>query len=275
MLHSLRLNQSTLANYKTFSTQKPSLSFTSTSEKGIKLMEDIETLEEADALIFVPHPDDETVFFGIIPKLISEGKSVQMVYATSGDQGPDYLSIYKKGDELGQAREQELLKALGKLGVKRPPLMLRFTDGKLKESDSIGKMRKVIPEVISQVKPKEIYSLGFDGIVPHPDHIMLSFQVFDATKTYNDSLKAGIPHVTLHQIVFSEDSKKNLGDTMGKANEYWKIPQISHSINISDYTPLLVAALKEHRTQFVDSEVGGFSRFLRKNPYVEMIEPIV
>jgi N-acetylglucosamine malate deacetylase 2 len=60
-------------------------------------------------LVVLAHPDDETLISGTLAKLISRGCEVHVVYATSGDDGPDKTGHDLHGDTLAKLREQEAL----------------------------------------------------------------------------------------------------------------------------------------------------------------------
>ena len=75
-------------------------------------------------LIFAPHPDDETLACGgTIQKAIAQGKTVKVVFVTSGDSfGNDYEMTHSSKDnpkdvDLGYLRQKEALQATEILGL--------------------------------------------------------------------------------------------------------------------------------------------------------------
>ncbi len=85
------------------------------------LMDDSERV-----LIFAPHPDDETLGCGgAIQKAVREGKTVKVVFVTSGDSfGNDYemtgpAKDLPRGVALGYLRQKEALEATAILGLEK------------------------------------------------------------------------------------------------------------------------------------------------------------
>ena len=95
------------------------------------LIEDSERI-----LIFAPHPDDETLSCGgTIQKALSQGKTVKVVFVTSGDSfGNDYEMTRSskdspKGVTLGYLRQKEALEATAILGLaKENVIFLGYPD---------------------------------------------------------------------------------------------------------------------------------------------------
>jgi LmbE family N-acetylglucosaminyl deacetylase len=87
-------------------------------------------------LIFAPHPDDETLSCGgTIQKALSQGKTVKVVFLTSGDSfGNDYEMTQTskdspKGVTLGYLRQKEALEATAILGLaKENVIFLGYLD---------------------------------------------------------------------------------------------------------------------------------------------------
>ncbi len=72
---------------------------------------------QADILVIVAHPDDETVITGYLARAIyDEGKSVAVIFTTRGDHGGNNVG-YEQAASLGLVREMEARQALGSLGV--------------------------------------------------------------------------------------------------------------------------------------------------------------
>ena len=90
---------------------------------GIRLkhVNEINTLKQANKLVIIAHPDDETCFFGFIAKFLKNPKeSIQLVYTTSGQKGQDIRNIIPRYDKKMQfQREKELSEALDELNVKQ------------------------------------------------------------------------------------------------------------------------------------------------------------
>ena len=82
-------------------------------------------------LAVLAHPDDDLVCAGTLARPASAGWEVTVIDATSREAGEDISGQKLKGAALGRERERESRKSLTALGVKRPPVYLRFGDGTL------------------------------------------------------------------------------------------------------------------------------------------------
>jgi LmbE family N-acetylglucosaminyl deacetylase len=72
---------------------------------------------KTDLLLFVAHPDDDTLPDTYLAKLIvDEGKRVSIVYATPGDSGGNQQGP-ERGPSLGLVRQIEVRRGLATLGV--------------------------------------------------------------------------------------------------------------------------------------------------------------
>jgi LmbE family N-acetylglucosaminyl deacetylase len=108
--------------------------------------ENLETLESilsnnTRLMVFSPHPDDESLGAGgLIQRILSTGGKVKVVFMTNGDGFPegvekeDHISHPTANDyrKYGKEREEEALKALSILGLKKDDVtFLGFPDGGL------------------------------------------------------------------------------------------------------------------------------------------------
>lgn len=117
------------------------------------------------ALVFAPHPDDETLGLGgtILLKMQS-GARVKVVYLTDGSTSHS-ASISREKMRLIRAREA--LAACAKLGLAENDVtFLGFPDGRLKDfhNEAVYQVR----HLINRLKPQQIFSPYHDE--PHPDH---------------------------------------------------------------------------------------------------------
>ncbi|MEU5248602.1 PIG-L family deacetylase [Streptomyces asoensis] len=105
-----------------------------------------------DALVFAPHPDDETLGCGgSIARLTAMGRTVHVVFLTSGEQGVPGTAP----QQAGAVREREAESAAGKLGVAADHVhFLRLPDGGLDPGERnqflsvLGILRQIRPEVV-------------------------------------------------------------------------------------------------------------------------------
>lgn len=297
-LNSVRINNN--------DAQKP-LHFTGTKESikpdrfefvSLKKRADIPALPPADVVIAVPHPDDETLFFGIIPKLVEEGKSVQLVYTTMGEGGFDRReltdlehdkSIFEQfGDRpakqvrppvagLADVRAEEIREMAKSLGITRAPLVLDYPDGKC--NDNVESIRADIQAVMKAVNPKEIFTFGPEGITPHPDHITVGNIVTDEVISHNKG-KEDDEKISVNQVFFDKKQKSSLVEKTKDLkliwNQYWQnvVPATIHKVDIStSQVDKLKEAMSAYASQFGhNGYVAPFHAFIGDCPYVNYIE---
>jgi len=111
------------------------------------------------AIIFSPHPDDETLACGgTIAKKLREGYEITIVFMTDGRHSLSKLfgiSSDPSPIELKEIRREEAKKAAKILGLREENLFfLDFEDGTLKESDDVINR---VSDILSKIHPNEIY----------------------------------------------------------------------------------------------------------------------
>jgi LmbE family N-acetylglucosaminyl deacetylase len=128
-------------------------------------------------LVLMAHPDDEITIAPILSRLVRDGATITLVFATSGDAGPGVTDM-EMGAELAELRESEARCAAFALGLPEPEFW-RMGDGTLshrpRDADSpardlIGR----IDQAIARTKPQTIITWGPDGGYGHGDHRMMS-----------------------------------------------------------------------------------------------------
>ncbi len=132
---------------------------------------------ETRLMVFSPHPDDESLGAGgLIQRVLKAGGKVEVVFMTSGDGFPEGVEkedkishpTAKDYKKYGKEREEEALKALSILGLKKQHVIfLGFPDGGLcyllwKFQSSRGAYRS--PFTLLKHPPTP------DMIVPHTDY---------------------------------------------------------------------------------------------------------
>ncbi len=128
-------------------------------------------MKRSRTVIFSPHPDDETLACGgTIAKRAHQGSEVFIVVMTDGRHAFSKLLNIKSEpspDELKQIRKQELIRALGVLGVPEANLFfLDFEDGMLEENLRAAEER--VAEILAATTPTEVYYPHIQDA--HPDH---------------------------------------------------------------------------------------------------------
>lgn len=169
-------------------------------------------------LIFSPHPDDDVVSMGgTFERLIKQGHDVHVVYQTSGNIAVSnesvlkfleiYCDIFKISDKkinqvkkvlknnkeiipdpfvrniAGKVREKEAISATRYLGLNDSNvhfLKLPFYEsGNVKKNDVSSKDLKLTCDIISKIKPHQLYAAG-DLADPHGTHAVCLKLVFDS-----------------------------------------------------------------------------------------------
>jgi len=128
-------------------------------------------------LAIFAHPDDEVTVGPVLAHAAREGRTVRIVYATSGDRGPGFSGL-EPGAALGELREGEARCASAALGLEEP-LFLRLGDAELstRATDPEGPAMRLlagIGRIIAEDRPGLVITWGPDGGYGHADHRMVS-----------------------------------------------------------------------------------------------------
>lgn len=131
------------------------------------------------AIVFAPHPDDETLACGgTIAMKRRSGAAVTVVFLTDGRSSHAHLM---PADELAQLRRQEALAACHRLGVdSEDVLFLDFPDGDLKAYESEAAER--VRAILSERQPSEVYVPYRDE--PPQDHVAACHAVMRALQNH-------------------------------------------------------------------------------------------
>ena len=129
-------------------------------------------ISQKPAIVFAPHPDDETLGCGgMIALKRQQGVDVWVVFLTDGQDSQFNHVRVKTIEELVQIRQHEALAALDTLGVKAPEIrFLDLPDGSL-PSLSEAKRQQVVDQLINLLEvsnAQEVYVTYRKDI--HPDH---------------------------------------------------------------------------------------------------------
>ncbi len=250
------------------------------SFKGVQLqkLQNIKKLDPADVLVVLAHPDDEVCFFGFIAKMIKQNKkTIQLVYATSGENGRDIRGLLPRhSSEMKDAREDELKRALDKLGLKRDPVILELVDGKTRTPEIQETMLPSLQRIVQETKPKEIYSFTPEGITRHPDHIALAEILPDVVYMHK---KISRQKTRLFNVGFPESNRRaliNAAKGTPGIGLFVKIIRSNQPIkpkfNIKNNIPTLIAAFREQTTQFTEDTVKALESYFKKHPHIYVSE---
>jgi N-acetylglucosamine malate deacetylase 2 len=132
-----------------------------------------------NALAVFAHPDDETMLCGgTLALLATSGWKVHYISATRGEGGevgePPLCTI----EQLGEAREQELVQAVGALGG-ASLTFLGYVDPRVGPDDqlfayaaNLTVLAGQIAASIRQFEPAAVFTHGSNGEYGHPAHLL-------------------------------------------------------------------------------------------------------
>jgi len=129
----------------------------------------------ASAVVFAPHPDDETLGCGgVAARKIAAGVSVRFVFVTDGAAShPGKMTA----GELRATRESEAVEAVRRLGGSAEDVeFLRFPDGSA--TDHVAAMTKAIAPLLDAWRPQSVYVTHAKE--PPPDHTAVNAAVLAA-----------------------------------------------------------------------------------------------
>lgn len=210
-----------------------------------------------NVLVVVAHPDDETLISGTLAKLSSGGSNINIIYTTSGDDGPDKTGRKLWGEALGKEREKEAQKSLMQIGINNSPLFLRFPDSHVWEHKKA--IRDTLVCLIQLFSPDLVITFGPDGVTDDLDHITtgkVTDEICDST---------GIGKLLLHMAISQQ------------ASYIYPIPapvpnhMIDIKVNVFDFKRNRFKSNSAHRTQFGLLHRAFWKSFVRNYPYEEFI----
>jgi len=212
-------------------------------------------------IVFAPHPDDETIGCGgTIAKKLSEGFNVIIVVMTDGrNLFRDILKIDRdpSPDEIQKIRRDELLKAVGILGVPaNNVIFLDFEDGALEKYET--EVKKRVTEILKKYFPVEVY-FPFKREL-HPDHVVANRIIRKHIK------KLGLNTPMYQYCTFHKYG--HIGPLFEKLIGLLKGNTIK--VDISEFIELKEKALKEFKSQFSiisdkqQHPLDGIEKYLKK-----------
>ncbi|WP_016956900.1 PIG-L family deacetylase [Catenovulum agarivorans] len=222
---------------------------------------------QANTLVLLAHPDDETWVSGSIAKL-SQTQQVHIVYATSGGAGTDRTSLKRKGVALAKAREDESICAAKQLNAQVHFLQLDDRNLELHETELLHHYQKLF----EQIKPKLLITFAEDGITGHKDHIFIANIVkkFWLTQANANS--------HLWQVVVSEKRATIAQQIATQANYPQPIQKpvatdlINLTIKLIEQNEPRIAAFSCYPSQFPPALQQLWQKFVAQTPYEEFIQ---
>ena len=217
----------------------------------------------ARAMVFAPHPDDETIGCGgTIARKIAAGAEVHVVFMTDGS-----LSHSEAGTlsaiEMAMARRAEAVSACARLGI--PPERLIFLD------HSDGRLEAVAAEAAAQVADLFARVMPTEVFMPyvrdrHADHESTNRIVTTAMSRssrsyvvheYGTWFWAHWPLVSA-PVARMRGHVRNVLTFVNRAS--WALRDMNCAIDITDALTIKKIALEQHRTQTV--RLGGENWFV-------------
>jgi LmbE family N-acetylglucosaminyl deacetylase len=203
-------------------------------------------IENKKVLVFIAHPDDETICGGTIAKLTREKNEVVIVVATNGDKGTHTANVSPQ--EISATRKKEMEKTASILGVK-DVIWLGFDDGSLDarkqevKEKSFRVIRKKKPNVVITFDPWKRWDV-------HSDHRTIGFASSEAAYLadgfwyYPEHISEGLePHDVEETYLFNSDEPN-----------YW--------VDVKDTFSIKIEAANAHESQSARFEEGFGDRFL-------------
>lgn len=198
--------------------------------------------ESKNILVMLAHPDDPEYFCGAsIARWVKNGHKVDYCLFTKGEKGTDDPSIHP--DKLAIQRMIEQRKAGDILGV-GDISYLNYKDGYLRPELTVLKevvavIRRKKPDVVVTCDPTNFYPR--EDYINHPDHRAAGQIVLEASFP-----ASGNPHY------FPELLTQGLAPHT--IVEVWcaLAVQPNSTINVTEYWPLKVEALLQHKSQIKD-----------------------
>ena len=147
-------------------------------------VEDWQTLDRADLMLFSTHADDEQLFFaGLMPTYVDKGYKIQVIYFTNHYNNTN--------------RYHEQLEGLWAVGIKYYPVISTFPDAySTSLNDAIAILErsgnktsdalKFETEQIRKYKPYVVVGHDENGEYGHGQHILCTYLLKDAILNAND-----------------------------------------------------------------------------------------
>jgi LmbE family N-acetylglucosaminyl deacetylase len=156
---------------------------------------------------FFAHPDDETMLAGgILAHLAQAGVEVHYVCATRGEGGETGEPPVCEIPELGDVREQELVKAVGALGG-RSLTFLGHVDPRVGSDDELFAFTEDITRLAGQVaasirqfEAQALVTHGSNGEYGHPAHVLCHQAGLAAALSFEDNA----PHLYTFSAMFDD-----------------------------------------------------------------------
>lgn len=162
-------------------------------------------------LAILAHPDDEITIAPVLARVVREGGSVTLAFATSGDAGPG-VSDMEQGAALAAVREDEARCSAFALGLPEP-IFWQLGDGQLASfahhpQSAAIRLRAHVAALVAEAAPRVVMTWGPDGGYGHGDHRMVSNIVTEVVQAMGETR----PELLYSALPANEDSPTELAD---------------------------------------------------------------
>jgi LmbE family N-acetylglucosaminyl deacetylase len=208
------------------------------------------------------HPDDETWVSGTLAKLADRGLVIIPVYITSGDKGSDRSGSGLTGMALAKVREAEAISASKALGL-FSPIFMGFADGKV--NLQVQQVSEELELLKVHYDPIMIFTFEAMGITGNKDHQAIS-------KITSQVFKQNLIYFSISQTRatrFTDFAKSH--DLAFKIKKPVKDDEVTHIVNVTDYSEQRIKAMRQHKTQFPAQLLAVFSQFSKQKSIEELI----
>jgi LmbE family N-acetylglucosaminyl deacetylase len=219
--------------------------------------EDQAVKDTGSVCAILAHPDDETIISGTLAMLSKQGHEMTIVYVTSGDDGPDMTGRGLHGKPLGEEREKEAISALKAIGIKNPPVFLRYPDSHVNQY--VDSVQQKLTMLLDSLRPDIVFGFGPEGITGDWDHIACG-QATDMAFDISDS-----GSLLLHMAINKPFPPFYANGVAVPRN------QVDVKVKVSRFSRQRSQVVEAHQTQFnkrVRSAYKIFVHAMRKEKFI-------
>jgi N-acetyl-1-D-myo-inositol-2-amino-2-deoxy-alpha-D-glucopyranoside deacetylase len=208
-------------------------------------------------LAIFAHPDDESLACGgTLARLADAGTRIVVMCASRGEAGSVCDPSLVRDGDLGATRERELREAAAVLGVEEV-VVLDHPDGDLRWKNVL-QLHDEIVELIRRHRPEAVITFAEDGLYWHLDHVGIHERTYTAIKSLGSDAPplyyVTMPSGIIRGIVEAAHAKGGAPPD----SSFWGIDPAAFgdgatpatfAIDVRDWAPRKLAALRCHRTQ--------------------------
>lgn len=201
-------------------------------------------------LAVIPHPDDESYSFGgSIALAARAGWRCVVLCASAGEQGERHDGGPRTPPEVARIREAELRLSCSILGAEAP-IVWGLPDGALARAEDQSVR---LAEVIEELTPDIVFSLGSDGAYGHPDHLAVHLWVVRALE-WLPRLSPALLCAAFPPGLFLPQYEKCAASGLLGVLPYARrgdigTPAPHHEVNIASARDQKLASIAAHRSQ--------------------------